>query len=461
MTSDTRPPGGRRPPTIDLVATQLESGLAPNPEPTPQAAPAAEPSDAPPTAPADAMLQTEAVRTEPAAPSEPRAPTPATAAPETVQASAPDPRTPPSAAAPAPPRRGRFGWLALIAAGIAGGAVATGVVWLAGLLADNDTSLLEAKLAGLEMRVRELAAPPLTGGSDPAALDDLRERLAKLEAAGGAPHPAPLDPAVANRISAIEGGVKALDESVGILGRRGDEAVATAREARSRTDATAASLAELAQKVARPAVPLAEKSELEALANRVAGLERAEKAIAAELAKRQADAASDKSARLALAAGALNNAVERGDPYAADLAAVKALGADAKSLAALEPLAASGVPSAAALARELAGLALAIQQAAGVTPREGILEKLQAGAERLVRIRPVEEVPGNDAAAIIARLEGRAAQVDIAGALAELGRLPPAARAPADAWSRRAEARIAALDASRRLAADALAGLSK
>ena len=78
-----------------------------------------------------------------------------------------------------------------------------------------------------------------------------------------------------------------------------------------------------------------------------------------------------------------------------------------------------------------------------------------------MRIRPVEEVAGSDPSAIIARVEAKAAHGDLAGALAELGKLPAAARAPAEAWSKKAEARIAALDASRRLAADALAGLSK
>ena len=120
--------------------------------------------------------------------------------------------------------------------------MATAAVWLAGRFPDNDTSLLEAKLAGLEQRVRDMATPLQVGGSDTGALDDLRERLAKLEAAVSSSRPAGLDPAVANRIAAIEGGVKALDESVGILGRRSDEAVATAREARQRADTTATAL---------------------------------------------------------------------------------------------------------------------------------------------------------------------------------------------------------------------------
>ena len=39
--------------------------------------------------------------------------------------------------------------------------------------------------------------------------------------------------------------------------------------------------------------------------------------------------------------------------------------------------------------------------------------------------------------------------------------LAPNARAPAEAWLKSVQARAAAIDASRRLAADALSGLSK
>ena len=105
----------------------------------------------------------------------------------------------------------------------------------------------------------------------------------------------------------------------------------------------------------------------------------------------------------------------------------------------------------------------ALYQAAGVAQREGggFLERLQANAERLVRIRPIEEVPGNEPATIIARIEMKAVHSDVAGALAELAKLPPAARAPAEAWIKRAEARAVAVEASRRFAAETLAALGK
>ena len=165
--------------------------------------------------------------------------------------------------------------------------------------------------------------------------------------------------------------------------------------------------------------------------------------------------------RLVLVATALKAAAERGEPFAAELAAAKALGADPTLTAALEPFAASGVPTVAVLARELSALVPALRPPAAAPAREGFLDRLQVNAEKLVRVRPTDEVAGTDAAAVASRIEGKAAQEDIAGAQAELAKLPPAARAPAEAWIKQAQARTAALDASRRLAADALAGLGK
>ena len=100
-------------------------------------------------------------------------------------------------------------------------------------------------------------------------------------------------------------------------------------------------------------------------------------------------------------------------------------------------------------------------RAAGEPPRDGsFLDRLQANAEKLVRVRPVDEEPrGDDRGAILARVEQRAAQGNIAGALAELAKLPRRAARRSQAWIAKAEARNKAIDASRRLAADAVAAL--
>jgi hypothetical protein len=442
---------GRRPPTIDLTATELES------KPVTESEPAAKSAAAAPSEPSGAGA------TVPPQP------------PPGMNAGATDPAANPASGANFTSSGGRAAWLPPnvpwlpIGAGVAGGAVVLAVLGIANLVAGFDTSAssLNARLAGLEQRVRDIAARPLPAAADTRALDDVAARLAKLEAAAATSRPGATDPALANRIAAIEGQIKALGETVSILGRRTDEAVTAARDARQRAEASTAALADLTQKGSLPGAPGIERKELEALANRVAAVERSEKAVEAELAKRPPAEVGDRSLRLVVAATALKTAAERGDPFAAELAAVKALAADGKSsdpknLAALEPLAASGLPSAAALSRELSGLATSLLQAAGVPPRDGgILEKLQAGAEKLVRIRPIDDVAGNDPAAIVARIEARASQEDISGALVELAKLPPAARAPAEAWIKKAQMRMAALESSRRISADALAGLGK
>src|SRR5262249_56863452 len=110
------------------------------------------------------------------------------------------------------------------------------------------------------------------------------------------------------------------------------------------------------------------------------------------------------------------------------LGTVKPLGGDPTLLPAREPFARSGVPAAATLARQFSEVAPALQ-AAGAPPPEGVLGRLQMNAEKLVRIRRVDEAPGSDAAAVVARSEAKAARGDLAGALSELAQLPPNARA--------------------------------
>jgi hypothetical protein len=412
------------------------------------------------------MAESTATSSEQPPPTDQAAPEPA------PQAAAASPTTEEPAAAAksddSSPRRRVGLWLPL-GAGVAGGAVVLAALLIANLVPGRDTGAPgpDARVARLEQQLRELAARPLPAPADRAALDDLAARLARIETALANPRAAATDPALANRISTLEGEVKAMAETVSILGRRSDETAAVAREARQRADTTAAALAELTQRVTRLSSAPGPRADLDALGKRVDAIERAGKAVEAELAKQAAAAAvaSDKPLRLAVVASALKSAVERGEPYAGEFAAAKALAPDAKALAPLEAFAATGVPSAAALARELTALAgtlrQAAQQAAGTPPRDGFLEKLQASAEKLVRVRPLEEVAGDDPPAIVSRIEVKAAQADLAGALVELAKLPPALRAPADAWIVKAQARAAALDASRSFAAAALAGLGK
>ena len=95
------------------------------------------------------------------------------------------------------------------------------------------------------------------------------------------------DTALANRIATLEGEIKALGERIAVLGRRNDEIASVAGKAQrlpaSSAAAVAAAVAELRKALAAAAAAV-QRGDLDALANRVAALERISKAIEAELA---------------------------------------------------------------------------------------------------------------------------------------------------------------------------------
>jgi hypothetical protein len=251
----------------------------------------------------------------------------------------------------------------------------------------------------------------------------------------------------------LEEAIKPLQTAVADLTRRVDDNAAAMREARGQVDAAVA-----AANAARAA---AERNNTDALGSRVATLEGTAKSLSNDVAKSLA-AAGDRPLRASVAAQALRAAVERGEPFAAELNAAKTLAPDPQVLAPLEPFAAAGLPPAAALARQLSDLAPAMLKAAPAPIQSGgFLDRLQANAEKLVRVRPIAETAGDEPAAVVSRAQAKAARADLAGAVAELNSLPGNVRAPAEDWIKKVEARNAALAASRRFVTDALAALGK
>jgi hypothetical protein len=326
--------------------------------------------------------------------------------------------------------------------------------WLAGTLDDSQSAALSQRLASVEKSVRDMANQPAPAGSERRALEELAARLDRLETASATQPAQTGDPAVATRLASVEQAVAPLQRATADLARRIDDNAAATREAQGRAEASL-----LAADTARATV---ERSDFAAISSRISALEQTAKTLADEVAKSAAAAGGDRSLRLALATQALRTAVERGDPFAAELAAAKPVAPDPQALTPLEAFAASGVPTRETLARELAELVPAMRRLADAPTATGnFLDRLQANAERLVRIRPIEEASGDDSIAVITRIDAMAARLDIPGALSELAKLPAPVRAPAEKWIKTAEWRGAAVAASRRLASDALAALGQ
>ncbi|KYH02356.1 hypothetical protein [Bradyrhizobium sp. DOA1] len=391
----------RTPPTIDLEATEVST--------QPQEA-AGEPAAQPPLEPAEtAQPQSEQAKSEEVQPEELQ-PEHADAGPERNEAEAAI-----AAAAGSPPISP---WVIAPFSGAAAAAVVIAVGWMLGWPA--------------------VQAPPAAPQVTSAAVDALSGRVSAVEAKTGKPV---ADPATVARIDALEKTVGSLRSDLANL--------------RAQSDKTASALNDV-----KPA------PDLSALNNRIAQLERASKAERAEIAQQgekiaDVKAMDDRPLRHVVAAALLDVAVRHGDPYQQQLAAARSLAAKPDTLKPLDNFASSGIPTPVALSRELLTIVPKLSppaeaQAGG----SGIVERLQAGASKLVRIERTDGV-GNDRGAIVARVTAAALRNDFVEARRELKSLPEADRTAAQAWLDKADARDAALAASRKFADDAMADLAK
>ena len=303
---------------------------------------------------------------------------------------------------------------------------------------------LNARLASVESKA---AAPAPAPQVDNAAIDALAARLASVESKAAAPAaaaPAAPDPALAAHVDAVE------------------KSVATLRDQLAGTDARSQQLSSAieAVKSAPPQTP--PPPDLSAINQRLAQIEDAAKALSAEVAKRNATPVDDVPLRRAVTASLLDVSVRTGEPYAPALAAAKHFAANPDALKPLDGFAAAGVPTTNALNRELSAVLPKLSPAPETsTTGSGIVDRLQAGAARLVRIERTDAIAGNDRNAIVSRVTAAASRNDIAEARRELKTLAPADRAAAQAWIDKADARDAALAASRQFAADAMGALTK
>jgi len=295
-----------------------------------------------------------------------------------------------------------------------------------------------------------LGWPPVQAPSQVsvAALDELAGRLAAVEAKTSKP---PSDPVAAARADTLDKALAALRADV-------------ARQ-RGQSEALASDVGSLKS---APRPPAAAPVDLTGINDRLAKLEqtaRSQSAAIATESEKVADAkpADDMALRRVVAAALLDVAVRHGDPYAATLATAKGLASDPQALKPLDQFADTGVPNPPVMTRELLTLVPKLSPPAtdtAATTGSGIVDRLQAGAARLVRIERTDAT-GSDRGAVVGRITAAGLRNDFAEARKELGSLSPADRAPAQAWLDKAAARDAALDASRRFADDAMAALAK
>jgi len=337
-------------------------------------------------------------------------------------------------------------WVIAPFSGAAAAALVLGVGWMLGWPAPKApppaSAVVELKerLGRVEAEVASLA----------------QQRIAETEFAGSksaeskpagegtAVAPAAPDPATLARLDTIE---KSLDGLRGALaGLRQQTSAAPASEPKD-DGATA-----LHQRVD------ALTQALDAQRGEVAQLGRSLSEASARAARR---GGGDTGLRRVVATSLLDIAVRHGDPFATRLAAVRTIMGDPVELKPLEAFATSGIPSRDALCRELVEIVPKLAPPNAEGSATGIVDRLQAGASKLVHVEHTGVTEGNDRGAIVSRVTHAALHNHFNIARNELKSLSEADRAPAQGWLDRADAREAALVASRKVADDAMAELAK
>jgi hypothetical protein len=403
----------RAPPTIDLEATEVSERPREMADEPPEAA---ETEAAPPV---DLASDTQEGLREPES-------EPAAAGSATSGSEQPEP-------APRPAQRPISPWVIAPFSGAAAAALVIGVGWMLGWPA-----------------VQPAGTPPATE----TALNQLSSRVASLEAKVN--KPAAPD-AGAARLSTLEQTVASLRDQLSSLQTQSDKLAGQISSAGSAAPATATG-------DTAPTVDLSGiNTRLDQLEQAIRTASAASAAAVQDSAKASEKAASDDAPlRVAVVASLLDLSVRQGEPFKTALATAKSLASDASLLTPLDSFAATGVPTQAALSRELLTIIPKLSKPAKEgEPADGsLVDRLKAGAASLVRIERNDGV-GNDPGAIVARATTAALHNDSDQAKRELNTLAPDDRAPAQGWIDKADARDAALSASHQFAADALSALAR
>jgi hypothetical protein len=318
---------------------------------------------------------------------------------------------PPRGAAPPRAEESSFEWRALLslapvasaAAAVVGALAAVLVVLLFSQGTDPRVAKLAADVTALTQRL-DAASP--ANGADPTALAALAQKVERLAAS-----------------------LADAEQRVAALASRAAPAASDLSPLNARMAHLESALSQL-QAAARERPPAAATpASVQAIEKRLVALEDRLGTLAASA---RAGVAPALAAEI-VALGTLRDAFGSGGPFVTELAAVRALlGERAAALGPLEAAAGKGLPTTAELSRRFAALAPAI---AREREAEGdYLSRLMQSASRLVEVRPIGEAPGESGGAIVARIESRLRHGDLAGALVEAERLPPAAKAVAADW---------------------------
>ncbi|WP_181872392.1 COG4223 family protein [Phyllobacterium bourgognense] len=172
------------------------------------------------------------------------------------------------------------------------------------------------------------------------------------------------------------------------------------------------------------------------------------------------DPSAQANMALAMAATGMKAAIDRGEPFAAELDTYVAVAPQAGEVESLRGFAAKGIPPLNMLVSQFADVApKIIASAHTVDPNAGVVDRLWASASSLVQARPVGMVEGEGVDAITARIEAHLNAGDLGAAIAEWEKLPENAKAVSMDFANAMKARQKAGDVVSKALSDALTGI--
>jgi len=313
-------------------------------------------------------------------------------------------------------------------AGALAALVVIGILWAAGVIGPQP---------------QQAAAVPLAVASD---LNDLSNRIGKVETRLSSTATTP-DVSLRARVDSLETAANTLRDQSAALRKQIDAASTSLNELKSAPRDGGAS------------------PDFSALSERLARIEQAVRALP-DKPQPAATASDDIRPRRLVIATVLETKVRRGEPYAAALAAAKAVATDKAMLAPLDASAETGVATEAILARDLLALLPQLApepQAAPANKGSGLLDQLASNASKLVRVERAD-TPNSaplDANAQLQAIAAAARQNDVKRARAEIEKLPGDLKTRLQPWLDRADARDAALKTATAFSSSALTAMSK
>jgi len=154
-----------------------------------------------------------------------------------------------------------------------------------------------------------------------------------------------------------------------------------------------------------------------------------------------------RAAAMVVAIGDVDRSIAKAEPFETSLESLRALGQDdpsvGQSIAALEPMAADGVPTLLDLKASFGEVGSQILLAKD--GNETLADQVSGNVFGIINMRPAgAEAEGDDSRAIVARAQAKLSTDDLEGTIAELEGLSEAAAERAAGWVAGAKGRLAA-----------------